>query len=469
MSTDFFRLMLPELSLILIIFLLLIIKIGGFVNSNSALINICNILFMGNIAAIALSFNNGELFSGMYITHYTSVFEKLILNIGTFIILLQSYIWLKNHKHLAEFYILLISSLLGMEYMISSGNFLMFYLGLELASIPLAALVNFDLEKKKSAEAAMKMILLSAFASGILLFGISLLYGSTGSLDFAVLKTAIAANQLNIIALIFIFSGFAFKISAVPFHFWTADVYEGAPVSVIAFLSVISKAAIVFVFISILSKVFYNLQFLWNNILFVVIALTITIANLFAIRQKYIKRFLAFSSIAQAGYILLGISSNSFSGNASAIFFIIVYLFSNLGVFAIVSAVSDNFGKEEMSNYNSFYKNNLILSWVLAISVFSLAGIPPAAGFFGKMFLITAGASSGNYILLSIAVLNMIISLYYYLMFIKRIFVEPNETPLTKIKLNFNVSTALVICIAGTIITGLYGGLYDFIVELFSM
>ena len=469
MSTDFFRLMLPELSLILIIFVLLIFKISDLFKQNSSLIIITNTLFLLNIGAILFSFHNGTLFNGMYITKHLFVFEKLILNIGTLIIFMLSFEWLKNHKHLSEFYLLIISSLLGMEYMISSGNFLMFYLGLELASIPLSALVNFDLEKKKSSEAAMKMILLSAFASGIMLFGISIIYGTTGSLNFDILKSGIQANQLNIIALIFIFSGFAFKISAVPFHLWTADVYEGAPISVTAFLSVISKAVIVFVFITVLSKLFYNLQFLWYNLLITIVALTVTIANLFAIRQQNIKRFLAFSSIAQAGYILLSIISNNNFGYASAVYFVIVYLFSNLGVFGIVSAISDKYGKEEINDYKGFYKNNTLLSWALAISIFSLAGIPPAAGFFGKMFLITSGANTGNFLLIGIVVFNMVISLYYYLNLIKKVFVDTNDSPIKTIKIGINQKTAILVCFVGTIIIGFVGVLFDYISTLFNI
>ncbi|MCC6721930.1 MAG: NADH-quinone oxidoreductase subunit N [Bacteroidia bacterium] len=467
MNLDFFRLMLPELFLILIIFILLIIKIGDFVKQNTYLINIVNILFVLNIGAILLCFNNGELFSGMYISKSIFSFEKLILVCGSLIIFLLSHHWLKNHKHLAEFYILIISSLLGMEYMISSGNFLMFYLGLELASITLAALVNFDLEKKKSSEAAMKMILLSAFSSGIMLFGISLLYGTSGSLDFDVLKNSISANKLNIVALIFVFSGFAFKISAVPFHFWTADVYEGAPISVTAFLSVISKAAVVFVFISVLSPLFNNLYFLWNYLLIGIIALTITIANIFAIRQHNVKRFLAFSSIVQAGYILLAISANNSIAQSSAIYFIIIYLFSNLGVFAVVSAISDLYNKEEMKDYRGLYKNNPMLSWALALSIFSLAGIPPAAGFFGKIFLITSGAFTGNYALIALAVINLVISLYYYLMFIKKIFIEENEYPIEKLKPGLNVYLAISTCVCGILIIGFIGEIFEFITRLF--
>ena len=200
-----------------------------------------------------------------------------------------------------------------------------------------------------------------------------------------------------------------------------------------------------------------------------VIILTITVGNLFAIRQTNIKRFLAFSSIAQVGYILLGLSSGNQMGSTSAVYFLIVYLFSNLGIFGVVALISAQTGKEDISNYRSFYKNNPTLSWVLAIALFSLAGIPPTAGFFGKMFLVTAGASHGNYILVSLAVLNMVISLYYYLMIVKAIFVDANDEPLSKLIISWPMKLSFIICIIGIVATGFYSDLYEFINQLFKI
>jgi energy-converting hydrogenase Eha subunit H len=230
MNSDFFILMKSELSLVLIIFLLLILKVWDGFKNNTLLLHLTTGLLLINFILGFFFNSSGNLFNGMFYTNDGIALEKNILNFGTLIIALQSFDWLKTHKNFLEFYILLLSTLLGMFYMISAGNFLLFYLGLELASIPLAALVNFDLEKRKSSEAAMKMILSSAFASGILLFGISLLYGITGTVSFAELPKLMNGGSLHLFALLFIFSGFAFKLSAVPFHFWTADVYEGAPV-----------------------------------------------------------------------------------------------------------------------------------------------------------------------------------------------------------------------------------------------
>lgn len=469
MNTEFFILMKAELSLILIIFLLLFIKVWDGIKNNTTLLHLTNVLLLINFLFGFFFNSNGELFSGMFYTNDAIALEKNILNFGTLIISLQSFDWLKTHKHLLEFYILLLSTLLGMFYMISGGNFLIFYLGLELASIPLAALVNFDLEKRKSSEAAMKMILSSAFASGIMLFGISILYGTTGSISFSELPKLITGGTLQLFSLIFVFSGFAFKLSAVPFHFWTADVYEGAPVSVTSFLSVISKAAIVFVFISVLSPLFIASQSIWYIILLLTIVFTILIGNLFAIRQNNIKRFLAFSSITQVGYILLGLSSGNEMGITSSVYFLIVYIFSNLAAFGVITLVSFQTGKENIDDYKGFYKTNPILSWVIAIALFSLAGIPPTSGFFGKMFLVTAGASKGNYFLIAFASLNMVISLYYYLRVIKAIFIDENSNPLPRLRGSFSLNLGLLICVIGIIITGFASMLYQYISYAFNL
>lgn len=466
MSIDFFILMKSELSLTLIIFILLILKVWDGIKDNSTWLHITNFLLLLNFAVGFIASADGMLFNGMFHSNNILVLEKSILNFGTLIISLQAFDWLKSHKHVPEFFILLLTTLLGMFFMMSSGNFLMFYLGLEIASIPLAALANFDLEKLKSSEAAVKMILLSAFSSCIMLFGISLLYGSTGTLSFAELPAHIGGGHLQILALIFVFVGFAFKLSSVPFHLWTADVYEGSPVSVTSYLSVISKAAIVFVFISVLGPLFLNFQGMWYNMLFLSIVLTITVGNLFAIRQDNIKRFLAFSSIAQAGYILLGLSAGNQMGTSATIYFLLVYIFSNLGAFGVIGIVSALAKKENISDYKGFYKTNKLLSWVLTISLFSLAGIPPTAGFFGKMFLVTAGASHGNYILVIIASLNMIVSLYYYLRVVKAMFVDPNETPIEKLNASFSAKLGLIICLTGIVVIGFASCIYDYINSL---
>jgi NADH-quinone oxidoreductase subunit N len=467
MLNDFLILMKQELLVTLLIFILLFIKLAKKEWKNETLLTVINVLLFINLVAGFFFIRQGNLFGDMFRTNELLTFEKNILNLGVFIISLQSYSWLKQHKHAPEFYMLMLSTLLGMFFMLSSNNLLMFYLGLELSSIPLAAMANFDLDKRRSSEAAMKFIMSSAFSSGLLLFGISMLYGATGTLNFSELSWQLTTeNSLQVFSFILLIAGFGFKISAVPFHLWTADVYEGSPVAVTSYLSVISKGAILFVLVSVLYNVFQGLNATWYKMLFLISVLTMIIGNLFALRQQNMKRFLAFSSIAQVGFILIGITGQSIEGSASVIYFVMIYIFSNLAAFGVISLVSAATGRENVDDYKGFYKTNPLLSWVLTIGLFSLAGIPPTAGFFGKFFLLLAGAGKGNYWLITIAALNMVVSLYYYLRIVKAIFMDTNENPIEKVQASWPPKIAMVICVGGIIVTGLMSGAYDYIHSL---
>jgi len=466
MMNEFFILMQQELLLTAIIFILLFVKLAAKEIEAKTLLLLTNILLGINLVAGFFSTASGSLFGDMFHTSELLHLEKNILNLGTLIISLQSYNWLMKHKHAAEFYILMLSTLLGMFFMLSSSNLLMFYVGLELASIPLAAMANFDLDKKRSAEAAMKYIISSAFASGLLLFGISMMYGVAGSLNFADLKAIASATPLFLFSFVLIIAGFGFKISAVPFHLWTADVYEGSPIAVTSYLSVISKGSMIFVMTSVLFTVFDKLFFQWYNIMAVLAVLSMIVGNLFAIRQQSIKRFLAFSSISQVGFILIGVSGGDNTGFSSVIYFVLIYIFSNLAAFGVLSLVSTEKGKETIDDFKGFYKTNPLLTWVLAIALFSLAGIPPTAGFFGKFFLILAGAGRNNYLLITIAALNMVVSLYYYLRIIKAMFMDANEAPIEKVEMGWSPKLAMAICVGGIVVTGLVSGAYEYIYSL---
>ena len=463
--SEFFILMKHELMVGLLVFILLFIKLGK-ERTNERILFIINGLLLLNLLIGFFGNKTGVLFNEMFRSNELMIMEKNILNLGMLIISMQSYTWLKSHKHIIEFYVLLLSTLLGMFFMISGGNFLMFYLGLELSTIPLAAAANFDLTRRRSSEAAMKLIISSAFSSGMLLFGISMLYGTTGTLVFSEIPALLQNSPLLIFAFILIISGFAFKISVVPFHLWTADVYEGAPIAVTSYLSVISKGAVAFVFISVLYTVFKPLSGTWYNMLFILSIATIIIGNLFAIRQNDFKRFLAFSSIAQVGFILVGITGSSQLGTSTVVYFILIYIFSNLAAFGVVSVVSAFNGKEKINDYKGFYQTNPLLSWILAIALFSLAGVPPTAGFFAKFFLLMAGASKGNYLLISIAALNMIISFYYYLRIVKAIFMDSNDRPMSRIAIPVLPRIALYVSTAGIILAGVLSFLYDYIYSL---
>ena len=462
---EMFTLMKPELVLTGIIFLLLFIKIGKGLKNDTMLLLIQILLLLNFI--VGFFFNaEGTLFGGMYQTTTLMVFQKNILNLGVYLISLLFADWFKKSEHMPEFFMLMLSALLGMFFLISSGNLLMFFLALELSTIPVAAMANFDLDKKRSSEAAMKMILSSAFSSGILLFGISLIYGATGTISFAEIPQHLDGSPLQVLALVFLFSAFAFKLSIVPFHLWTADVYEGSPMATTAFLSVISKGAVAFIFMAALYKVFQPMHATWYNLVMILAVATMVIGNLFALRQQNIKRFLAFSSIAQVGFILVGISSNSAAGTTSVVYFILIYIFSNLAAFGVAAAIAAKANRENIDDYKGLYQSNPFLSWVLALALFSLAGIPPTAGFFGKLFLLTAGASKGSYLFIIIAALNMIISLYYYLRVIRSVFMDKNDLPMDKIQIEPSAKLGLIICAAGIILIGLLSWIYDYIQSL---
>jgi len=405
----------------------------------------------------------------MYVTSGTILLMKNILNIGVLLVFIQSLTWLRKEENadkISEYFLLLISTLVGMNFMISAGHFLMFYIGLELATIPIAALAAFERSKNKSAEAGIKLILSSALSTGILLYGLSMIYGTTGTLYFNEVAILFGNTNLQILGFIFFFAGMAFKISIVPFHLWTADVYEGSPVNITSYLSVISKGAAVFILMILLFTVFPVIIATWQKTIYVTAVLTMTIGNLFAIRQQNMKRFLAFSSISQAGYIFLGLIGGNQLGMASVIYYILVYIFSNLGVFGVVIAISNKTGKENMNDYNGLYHTNPKLSLIMTLALFSLAGIPPVAGFFGKFFLFTAAAEKGFYFLVLIAVLNTIISLYYYLLVVKAMFINKSETPIEKFRSDFPTQFALGICVAGIVITGFASIIFEVIRNL---
>jgi NADH-quinone oxidoreductase subunit N len=293
-----------------------------------------------------------------------------------------------------------------------------------------------------------------------------MIYGTTGSLYFSDIVNGFTGSPLQILAFIFFFAGMAFKISLVPFHLWTADVYEGAPINVTSYLSVISKGAAVFIFTIILFTVFSKIALMWRDVIYGIAILTMTLGNLFAIRQRNLKRFLAFSSIAQAGFILLGIIGQSQLGMTTVIYFVLVYIFSNLGAFGVVAAISNRTGKETIDDYDGLYRTNPNLSLTMMLALFSLAGIPPVAGFFGKFFLFTAAGKQGLYILVLIAVLNTIISLYYYLLVVKAMFLNRSDQPIAYFKSDGYTRLGLLLCVAGMVVIGFTSSVYEIILNL---
>ncbi len=406
---------------------------------------------------------SAEAFGGMYLYTPMMTVMKTILNIGTLVVFLMAHVYLRRDENVVkqgEFYFITLFSVLGMYFMISAGHFLLFFIGLELASVPLAALVAFDKWRFTSAEAGAKYILVALFSSALLLYGVSIIYGATGTLYFDDIAAKLDDSALNVIGLVLFFTGMAFKVSLVPFHLWTADVYEGSPTVITGFLSVISKGAAGFVLFTVLVKVFNPMASHWQSILFWIIAVSITLGNLFAIRQDNLKRFMAFSAISQAGYLVLGVIAGTAQGMAALVFYLAVYLAADLGAFAVINAVEQSSGKIRISDYRGLYQTNPRLSLLMTLCLFSLAGIPPFAGFFSKFFVFMAAFNAGFHLLVFIALVNTIVSLYYYLLIVKAMYITPNEHPVAAFRNDGYTRAALLVCTAGVLLLGIVGCVY---------
>lgn len=408
-------------------------------------------------------------FGGMYLHTPMMTIVKTVLNVGTLVVFLMAHKWLSREENLVkqgEFYLLTLFTLLGMYFMISSGHFLMFFIGLELASIPMTALVAYDKHRYESVEAGTKFILLALFSSALLLYGLSLIYGGTGSLYFNQLGALLNGESwLSILGMVLFVTGMGFKISLVPFHLWTADTYEGAPTVVTGFLSVISKGSAAFVLFTVLIKVFSApaLVEAWNVVFFWLIVVSITVGNLFAIRQKNLKRFMAFSAISQAGYLVLAVMDGTAQGMTALVFYLAVYMVANLGAFAVLTAVEQNSGKIGMDDYNGLYQTNPKLAFLMTLCLFSLAGIPPFAGFFSKFFVFMAAFNAGYHLLVFIALVNTVISLYYYLLIVKAMYIQKSESPIAAFKSDGYTRVALALCLVGVVALGLAGMVYSYI------
>lgn len=429
----------------------------------------------GCLCGVLGSTFNETAFGGMYETSPVLSAIKNILNIGVVIVLIQSIKWANGELMImrrGEFYELLLVTLFGMYLMISARHFLVFVIGLESASLPLAAMVAFDKNRYESHEAAVKYMLTAIFSSAIFMMGLSFVYGCAGSLYFSNIYSAIYGefSVMLVMGLAFVIAGIGFKLSLVPFHLWTADVYQGAPTSVTSYLSVISKGATAFAFLVILAQVFGSLYSqAWEWMLYALIILTITLGNLFAIRQRNMKRFLAFSSISQAGYIMLGIIAYNTLGVAAMMFYILVYIFSNLGAFGVIGAIENATGKVSMDDYRGLYKTNPRLAFTMMLAMFSLAGIPPFAGFFSKFFIFTGalqGASAAMYVLVLIALINTIVSLYYYLLVVKAMFISDDAPVIAPFRSAFTERVGMWIALIGICFLGLVSPVYDALINV---
>lgn len=373
------------------------------------------------VACAGLWGRSEQAFGGMLALDNFALFSNIIFTVGTALTILVSTGYLRREQgSRSEYYLLLLTATLGMMLMAAGTDLIVIFLGLELMSLSLYILVGFLSSRSVSNEASLKYLLLGAFATGFLLYGIALIYGSTGSTSLqqvgAMLSRRVDGGLMLYAGMVLLVVGFAFKVAAVPFHMWAPDVYEGAPAAVTAFLSAGPKAAAFVAFLRVLMVSLESLKTEWTAVLWILAALTMTVGNLSALGQRSIKRMLAYSSVAHAGYILVALTAANESGISAALFYLLAYTFMNIGAFAVLILVARK-GEEnlDISDYAGLGFKHPLLGLTMTLFMLSLAGLPPTAGFFGKFYIFRAAIDAGQVALTVIAVLNSLVSVYFYL------------------------------------------------------
>ena len=443
------NILLPEIFLTLSIFSLLMI--GVFLkNSFNLIFNLSSIII---IITIAIIFNRPNIEEKIFLESFTrdafSNFFKILILISSLFVLNTSKNYIIDKKlDKFEYPIIILLSILGMFFMVSSNDIIVFYLGLELQSLSLYILASIDRDNLKSSESGIKYFILSALSSGLLLYGCSLLYGFSGSTNFDLI-----ANELNkenigaVFAMVFILVGLAFKISAVPFHMWTPDVYEGAPTSITSYFAVVPKVAGLAVLIKFMVIPFSNILSEWQTIIIFISIASMILGAVAAISQKNIKRLLAYSSIGHIGYALAGVATGNISGYQSAIVYISIYVIMNIGIFSCLYLLKkDGEYKENISDLSGVSKKHPLLAISFLIILFSLAGIPPLGGFFAKFYIFSAVLEQQMYTLAIIGLLTTVISAFYYLKIIKIIYFDDSVITFDAVKNKKAQASILISC-----------------------
>ena len=426
------ELVFPEIFLSLSIMFLLIL--GVFKKNSSKLIQNTSLIILLITAVITFNETLGKnetlLFNESVIIDYLSSFMKIVTLLAAFLVLVISSNYLKIFKIFKiEYPILILSSVLGMMVMISSNDLIVFYMGLELQSLALYVLATFNRDQLKSSEAGLKYFVLSALSSGLLLYGCSLIYGFTGSTNFNLIADQLNSDQYALtFGIVFILVGLAFKISAVPFHMWAPDVYEGSPTSVTLFFTMVPKIAALTVFIRFLYVPFLNLIDQWQMILIFLSIASMLFGAIAAIGQTNLKRLIAYSSISHIGYALAGLVTGSNDGIQSSVIYITIYILMNLGFFSCLLMMKrNNEYYEDIDDLSGLSKNHPLLSLSLLIILFSLAGIPPLAGFFAKFYIFKAVLEQSMYFLAIVGLLSTVVAAFYYLRIIKIMYFDKEK------------------------------------------
>jgi NADH-quinone oxidoreductase subunit N len=419
------------------------------------------------IAALQPITLNTYSFSEMIVSDgFGNFFQLLFLAAAVITVFMSMHYFRENTALLGEYYSLILFSVLGMMVMVKASDLVMVFIGIETLSLSVYVLTGALRENRRSGEAALKYVLLGAFATAFLLYGIALVFGITGTTNLSTIAATIASKSilgdpLLLLGMGLILIGFAFKVSLVPFHMWTPDVYEGAPVPVTAFMAVGVKAAALAVFMRVFLQALPALTATWRPLLLVLSVLTMTVGNLVAISQENIKRMLAYSSIAHAGYLLIGMVAGGENGVSGMLYYLVVYTFMNLGAFAVVMALGykgeDN---QDIADYSGLGTRHPILAAVMAVFMFSLAGIPPLSGFMGKFYIFSAAVKEGYIGLAVIGVINSLISVYYYLRVTVMMYMRKPEKEITAAPVRWSLVLALAITALLTLQIGLFPSFY---------
>ena len=443
-----FNFVIPEIFISLSIMFLLIF--GVFKKNSSSLVYFLSIISLIISLGLIINFPNNEefyLFNDSYKIDQLTIFMKILTIVAGIFVLISSYSYTKIEKiYKIEYSILILCSILGMLVMIGSYDLIVFYIGLELQSLSLYVLAAFNRNNIKSSEAGLKYFVLSALSSGILLYGCSLIYGYSGSTNFNVIAENILLSKYgNVFGLVFILAGLAFKISAVPFHMWAPDVYEGSPTSVTLFFAVVPKVAALTVFIRFLYVPFVSLIDQWQPIIIFLSLASMIFGAVSAIGQKNLKRLIAYSSIGHMGYALAGLAVGTNSGIQNSIIYISIYLIMNLGVFCCLFMMKRNDKYyDNLDDLSGLSKNHPLISLSLLILLFSLAGIPPLAGFFAKFYIFMSVIEQSMYFLAIVGLISTVISAFYYLRVIKIIYFDPPKEKYDQVQyLGLKISLAL--------------------------
>lgn len=414
-------------------------------------------LITAQLIAYALNGTSGTSFGSMFVLDPLAIFFKIFILLSTMLMILASIDAMEKIPYFrGEYYFLLLFSALGMMFMVSANDFLSLFITLEFSTFGFYILVAYLRDNLKSNEAAIKFFILGALSAALISYGVSLVYGETGTILFDKIAANRPESSIGLtIGLLFIFIGIGYKLGAVPFHVWVPDVYQGAPTTVTAYLSVVPKAATFAIFLRVVFGAFLGLKADWQWMIVSISVLSMTYGNITAIAQKNMKRLLAYSGIAQIGTILIGMAAGTRMGIESILFYILTYLFANIGAFIVVIIFQNMTDKDDIEDFAGLNRRSPLMAFAMLVFLLSLAGVPPLAGFIGKVYVIAAAVHQGLIFIVAVALINMVISFYYYLIIVKKIYaVEPKET--TPIHISIPLKITIYISIAGVILLGIW-------------